>query len=69
MIFGGEMRSYASLIDRGRREALLRMKEQFPSADIFVNCRMETSSISSGQGKAIGCVEVLAFATAIKYQG
>lgn len=68
MIFGGEMHAYSSLIDRGRREALLRMKEQSPGADIFVNCRLETSTISRGQGKALGTVEVMAFGTAIKYQ-
>jgi len=68
MIFGGEMRAYASLIDRGRREALLRMKEQSPGADIFINCRIETSSISQGQGKSLGTVEVLAYATSIKYK-
>lgn len=68
MIFGGEMRAYSSLIDRGRREALLRMKEQSPESDIFVNCRIETSAISQGQGKTLGTVEVIAFATAIKYQ-
>jgi uncharacterized protein YbjQ (UPF0145 family) len=68
MIFGGEMHAYSSLIDRGRREALLRMKEQSPGADIFINCRIETSAISQGQGKTLGTVEVLAFATAIKYQ-
>lgn len=68
-IFGGEIRSYASLIDRGRREALLRMKESYPSADIFVNCRIETSTISNGQGKATGTVEILAYGTAIKFAG
>ncbi len=66
-IFGGEIRSYASLIDRGRREALLRMKESYPSADLFLNCRIETSTISNGKGKATGTVEVLAYATAIKF--
>jgi len=65
-IFGGEVHSYSSLIDRGRREALLRMKESCPSADLFLNCRLETSTISNGQGKSTGTVEVLAYGTAIK---
>ena len=68
-IFGGEVRSYASLIDRGRREALLRMKESYPSADLFLNCRIETSTISNGKGKATGTVEVLAYGTAVKFAG
>ncbi len=64
-IFGGEVRSYASLIDRGRREAILRMKESCPTADMFLNTRVETSTISNGKGKATGCVEVVAYSTAV----
>ncbi len=67
-IFGGEMKSYSSVIDRGRREAILRMKEACPEADMFVNCRIMTSTISNGKGKAIGCSEVLAYATALRFQ-
>ena len=67
-LFGGELRSYASLIDRGRREALLRMRESQPTADLFLNCRLETASISKGQGKATGTVEVIAYATAITFE-
>lgn len=66
-LFGGEIHSYSSLLDRGRREALLRMREQFPQADIFINLRFETSTISSGQGRALGTVEVLAYGTGIRY--
>ncbi len=67
-IFGGEMKSYSSVIDRGRREAILRMKETCPDADMFLNCRIMTSTISNGKGKAIGCSEVMAYATAIRFQ-
>lgn len=63
--FGGEVSSYASLIDRARREAFLRMKESHPSADCFVNCRLETATLSNGQGKTVGTVEVLAYGTAV----
>lgn len=66
--FGGELRSYSSLIDRGRREALLRMKESTPHADLFLNCRLETASISKGEGKATGTVEVMAYATAVRFE-
>jgi uncharacterized protein YbjQ (UPF0145 family) len=68
MIFGGEMKSYSSVIDRGRREAVLRMKEASPKADMFLNCRIETSTISNGKGKAIGCAEILAYATAVRFR-
>lgn len=66
-IFGGEIRSYCSLLDRGRREAILRMKEQCPSADLIVNLRVETSSISKGRKNKIGSTEVLAYGTAITF--
>lgn len=67
-IFGGEVKSYGSLVDRGRREAVLRMKEQCPDADLIVNVRIETSSVSQGGNKQLGSVEVLAYGTAIRYE-
>lgn len=67
MFFGGEMRSYSPLLDRARREAILRMKESHPGAHLFLNCRLETASISKGEKNAIGCVEVLAYSTAITF--
>jgi len=66
-IFGGEVKSYGSLVDRGRREAVLRMKEQCPTADLIVNVRIETSSVSQGGKKQMGSVEVLAYGTAIHF--
>ena len=68
MIFGGRVHTYESLVDRGRREALLRMQEQARAlgASKIFNARLETSSISKGRNsKAIGSVEVVAYGTAI----
>ena len=68
MIFGGEVKSYVSLLDRGRREAVLRMKEKCPDADLVVNLRVETSSISKGsRRRGLGAVEVFAYGTALWY--
>ena len=68
MFFGGEVKSYVSLLDRGRREAILRMKEKCPDADLIVNLRLETSSISKGRRKrGLGTVEVFAYGTALWY--
>lgn len=67
MVFGGELVSYASILDRARREAILRMQEEFPDADLIINLRIETSSISKGEAKTIGCAEVLAYGTALKF--
>ncbi len=65
--FGGNVQSYESLIDRARREAVLRMKESCPEADQVINLRLETSSITKGRGKQIGSVEVLACGTAVYF--
>ena len=67
MIFGGRVHTYESLLDRGRREALLRMQEQAKAlgASMIFNTRFETSSISKGNGKSVGSIEVLAYGTAV----
>lgn len=67
-IFGGNVQSYETLLDRGRREATLRLRESCLDADEIINLRIETSSISKGGDNRIGCVEVLAYATAIYYK-
>jgi len=67
-IFGGSVQSYETLLDRGRREAILRMKESCPGADQIINIRLETSSISKGRKKQVGSVEVLAYGTAVFFQ-
>ncbi len=64
-LVGGPLQSYETLLDRARREAILRLKESCPQADQIINVRIETSSISKGEGNTIGCVEVLAYGTAI----
>ncbi|MGB8330828.1 MAG: heavy metal-binding domain-containing protein [Polyangiales bacterium] len=68
MLIGGEVRSYSSLIERARREAVLRMQESQPEADAYLNTRLETSTISTPSGhEAWGTVEVLAYGTAVYY--
>ena len=67
--FGGNITSYESLIDRARREAILRMKEQAPHASQIINVRIETASISQNAKKgSIGSVEVVAYGTALTYK-
>ena len=69
MLFGGRVTQYESLLDRARREAILRMKEQAQIRNAFVvlNTRVETASISknSKRRNSVGAVEVLASGTAI----
>ena len=68
-IFGGNVRSYESLVDRARREATLRMKEAAKNADIIINIRIDTSPIgqSANQKYAVGSVEAIAYGTALTY--
>jgi len=66
-VFGGTVRSYETLLDRARREALLRMKESAPpGTTIIVNVRVETAAIGKNTLKrSVGCVEALAYGTAL----
>ena len=66
-IFGGRITSYETLLDRARREAILRMKEEAKNlnAEFVFNLKLETSSIHKGSGNSIGSVEVLAYGTAM----
>lgn len=69
-LVGGRIKSYEPLLDRARREAVLRMIEQARSEgyDAVVNVRLETSRLaSSGQdGRGTAGVEMLAYGTALK---
>lgn len=63
-LIGGRFRAYETLLERARREALLRMKEEARAkgARLVVCVRFETTSISSGWAPAM---EVLAYGTAL----
>ena len=69
-IFGGRVKSYESLLDRARREAVLRLKEDARESgfDAVVNLRLETSRLASSRrdGQGIAGVEILAFGTGVK---
>ena len=66
-IFGGKVISYESLLDRGRREAMLRMKEntEKKGGKAIFNVKMETASIYKGAKNQIGSVEVFCYGTAV----
>ena len=68
-IFGGRVKSYESLVDRARREAILRMKESAKKqgATMIINMRLETATIgrNANQKKSVGSIEAIAYGTAI----
>jgi len=66
-LVGGRITSYETLLDRARREAILRMKQQAydMGAKYVFNIKLETASIYKGRRRQIGSVEVLAYGTAI----
>jgi uncharacterized protein YbjQ (UPF0145 family) len=66
-LFGGRLSGYELLLERARREAILRMKQEAADlgATMIINVKIETSSISGEKKKAIGAVEVMAYGTAL----
>ena len=67
-IFGGRLRSFETLLNRARREALLRLLEQADAAGAthVLNVRYETSRIYSGRrNRGFFCAEVYAYGTAV----
>lgn len=68
-IFGGRVASYESLVERSRREAILRMKETaaIRGYERVVNVRLETAAIGAraNQKNNVGSVEAIAYGTAI----
>jgi len=76
-LIGGRIKTYEPLLDRARREALLRMAESArqDGYDAVVNVRLETSRLanSARDGKGTAGVEMLAFGTGLvlknRFQG
>lgn len=68
-IFGGNLSVYESLMDRGRREAILRLKEDArrQGAKLVFNVRFETATLAdtnSGQSPMFSA-EFIAYGTAL----
>jgi len=67
-LFWGKMKSYESLVDRARREAILKVKQQAYEKNLncIVNLRVETSSITKNAKQNVWAVEALVYATGIQ---
>jgi len=68
-VFGGNLRPYESVLDRARREALLRLKEQAPDFDAIWNVKLETCILSKATRKqGFPKAAVMVYGTAVKYR-
>ena len=69
-LFGGRLKDYESLLDRGRREATLRLQSKAAKwgAEKILNLRLESSSMgmSRGGNSGLPSVEIFAYGTAVK---
>ena len=67
MLIGGRLNTYESLLDRARREAILRMREEAKAlgATQIFNVKLETISIGGRNPNSVSCLEVLAYGTAV----
>lgn len=64
-IFGMRISVAEAMMDRARREAILRMKEKAVGADAILNVRVEALKI--GERKKITGIEAMACGTAVYY--
>lgn len=65
-LFGGNIGVLESLLDRARREAVLRMLESCSDADYISGVRYETSALSEESSqRALPVVEVMVYGTAV----
>lgn len=67
-LVGGRFRGFESLLERARREAILRMKQQAREhgSSLVIGARIHTTRVAGSQTPS---VEVIAFGTALDTQG
>ena len=68
-LVGGRLRTLETMLERGRREAMLRLRDEAAEfgADVVVSVRLETAVIMRNrQGKTYPAAEVIAYGTAVR---
>ncbi|MGK7926802.1 MAG: YbjQ family protein [Spirulina sp.] len=67
-LVGGRVTVYETLLDRARRESLLRLKEQAIEwgATQVLNVRYETATIGNNSDRGVASLEVIVYGTAIR---
>lgn len=68
MFFGGRLSGYEKMMERARREALVRMQREAKAlgANAIYNTRVEFSAVGQ-RPKKIGGAELFAYGTAVRY--
>lgn len=64
-IFGGNIGALESVLDRARREALIRLRSQAQGADFICGIQYETCTINGSNSGAVPVVEVLVWGSAV----
>ena len=68
-IVGGRLTPFESIMDRARREAILRMREKAKNAHIIVNTRIEAIMVNDTfNPNSIPQCAVIAYGTAVTYE-
>lgn len=68
-IFGGRLTTFESVLDRGRREAILRMREKAKYANFIINTRIESVMLNNVYSKeSVPQCAIIAYGTAITYE-
>ena len=64
-LIGGNIKPYEKLVERGRREALIRLKEEaeLRGIDKVINIRFTTSSVT---GRFLHAIEMVAYGTGVR---
>ena len=66
-LIGGRLTTYETMLDRGRREAILRMKEKADAmgATMIFNVSLQTTTLGQKTGRhGLACAEIMAYGTA-----
>ncbi len=67
-LIGGRMGTYTTLVERARREAVVRMKAKAQASGMthIANIRLESASVFKNAQSQIGSIEVFAYGTALR---
>ena len=67
--FGGRLTPHESILDRARREAILRMREKARKAHLIVNVKIESIMVNDqNRADSIPQCAVIAYGTAVTYE-